>query len=170
MLCPCGSALSFSLCCQPLIDRTEQTKHVEGLSPSTAKTAEQLMRSRFSAYATKNGQYIYDTYAQATKLKQSLNDIQQWANECTWVALEVHQTNTNTVDFSAYYIVDNTMCCLRELSNFVIEKGLWRYVDGHISSHEELTKIKQSDICPCNDYSSAFSAKKGKKYKHCCGR
>jgi SEC-C motif-containing protein len=128
------------------------------------------MRSRFSAYATNNGQYIYNTYANTTRSCQSLNDIQQWANECIWLALEVHESSRDTVVFSAYYIVDNTLCCLTERSNFIIEKGLWRYLDGDISSNKELCQVKRNELCPCNHYPSAFAAKKGKKFKHCCGR
>lgn len=162
MFCPCGSSLTFSHCCQPFI---QQEKNL-----TSPETAEQLMRSRFSAYATKNGQYIYNTYALETRVEQSLNDIQQWANECAWLALEVHSSDTNTVTFSAYYVADNTLYRLTEKSNFIIENGLWHYLDGEISSHEELAKIKQGEICPCNNYAGAFSEKKGKKFKHCCGR
>ena len=134
------------------------------------KTAEQLMRSRFSAYATRDGQYIYDTYAQVSKIKQSLIDIQQWADECIWLALEIHQSSKFTVEFSAYYITDNTLCCIREKSNFIMENDLWRYLDGEISVNEQLTAVKRNALCPCNNYPSAYTEKKGKKFKHCCGR
>lgn len=159
MLCPCGSSLSFNACCQFYIT---QQKH-----PSTP---EQLMRSRFSAYATKNGQYIFDTYAAVPRLKQSVTDIQTWADECIWLALEIHETDNTTVDFSAYYVVDNTLCELREKSNFTLELGQWRYIDGNITVHNEIGTIKRNDLCPCNSYPTAWSAKKGKKFKHCCAK
>lgn len=162
MLCPCGSNTFFTHCCQPFLQREKTSSQPE--------TAEQLMRSRFSAYATKNGQYIYNTYANATRISQSLGDIQQWADECIWLALEIRKSSKAIVEFSAYYIANNTLCCLTEKSTFIIEKGLWRYLDGEISSHTELSQVKLNEICPCNNYSSAFSVKKGKKFKHCCGR
>ena len=161
MLCPCGSTLSFARCCKLFIQPE--------INVSYPETAEQLMRSRFSAYATKNGQYIYDTYAEKPKHSQSLTDIQQWADDCIWLALEVHESNTDVVKFSAYYIVDNSLCCLTERSNFVLERRQWRYLDGEISSHTELGQVKRNAICPCNNYPNAFSTKKGKKFKHCCG-
>ena len=68
MLCPCGSKKKFSLCCLPLI------KHEE-----TASSPEKLMRSRYSAYATKNSKYIYDTYAKSSQSAQSLTEIESWA-------------------------------------------------------------------------------------------
>ena len=126
------------------------------------------MRSRFSAYATKAGQYIFDTYGAQPQLSQSVTEIQAWADECLWLALAVHNTTESTVEFSAYYVVDNTLCELREKSNFTLEQGRWRYIDGDITVHNEITNIKRNEICPCNSYPTAWSAKKGKKFKHCC--
>lgn len=171
MLCPCGSAALFSDCCQPFIQSFNESIKQNLIHPKVSpQTAEQLMRSRFSAYATKNAAYIYTTYADKSKTQQSLSDIEQWANESYWLALEVHESNGDSVKFSAYYLVENTLCCLTEKSKFIIEQGLWRYLDGEINSHEELFQVKRNDICPCNSYPTAFSVKKGKKFKHCCGR
>lgn len=47
--CPCGSRKLFSQCCEPF--------HKGALPP----TAEALMRSRYSAYANKNVDYIVET-------------------------------------------------------------------------------------------------------------
>lgn len=159
MLCPCGSSLPFNACCQLYI--TQQ------VSPSSP---EQLMRSRFSAYATKNGQYIFDTYAASQRLKQSVTEIQTWADECSWLALKIHESDETTVEFSAYYVVDNILCELREKSNFTIEQGQWRYIDGNITVLNEIVTIKRNEVCPCNKYPMAWSAKKGKKFKHCCAK
>ncbi|WP_057831771.1 YchJ family protein [Colwellia sp. TT2012] len=159
MLCPCGSTLLFNACCQLYITQQQQ--------PSTA---EQLMRSRFSAYATKNGQYIFATYSAAQQLKQSVREIQGWADECLWLALKIHASSKNTVEFSAYYVVDNTLWELREKSNFTVEKKQWRYLDGDITEHNQIKKIKRNEICPCNQYATAWSAKKGKKFKQCCAK
>jgi SEC-C motif-containing protein len=161
MLCPCGSAILFTHCCQPYFHKTSPKK-----SP---QTAEQLMRSRFSAYANKNGQYIYDTYAETSRAKQALADIQQWAEDCIWLALEINESNENTVDFSAYYIHNNVLCHLREQSVFVVEHGAFRYLDGDIKVNDELAKVTRNQECPCNKYPTANSLKKKKKYKHCCG-
>ncbi len=159
MRCPCGSSLLFESCCQLFITREK--------APTTA---EQLMRSRFSAYATKNGQYIYDTYGQIQQKEQTLATIQSWANECQWLALKVHKSSQNMVDFSAYYVVDNILCELREKSNFALEQKQWRYLDGEILAHQELATVKRNEICPCNNYPTAWSAKQGKKFKHCCAK
>lgn len=176
MLCPCGSNLSFKACCQPFITK--------GTFQNRVSTPEQLMRSRFSAYAIKDGQYIYDTYGEKQRLNLNVNELQSWADECIWLALIIHNADGNTVEFSAYYVVNNTLCELREISNFVLEpdpireaeqgqkqaQKQWRYIDGKITKNDEIANIKRNEICPCNDFSTAWSTKKGKKFKHCCGK
>lgn len=159
MHCPCGSTLPFSECCQPFITHKQQPSNPE-----------QLMRSRFSAYATKNAQYIYETYGAVSRAKQSIADIQSWADECTWIALTIHQSKEALVEFSAYYLIDNTLFELRESSNFAKEQGDWRYIDGEITVSNEITTVKRNTLCPCNNYPTAWSAKKGKKFKHCCDK
>ena len=180
MQCFCGSKKLFNLCCQPYI-KGEQRPN----------TPEQLMRSRFSAYAVKNGQYIYDTYARETRVTQSLTEIQSWANECVWLALIINESDDETVDFSAYYIANNKLCHLREVSRFVVETGTdidehrkqletptalseesvrWVYLDGDITNHQEITNVKRNDLCPCNKYPTTWVVSKNKKYKQCCGK
>jgi len=181
LTCFCGSKLAFDQCCQPLIFRNVQ-----------AQIPEQLMRSRFSAYAMGNGQYIYDTYAKSSQASQSVRDLNDWSETCKWIALQIHSINNNNlienesaeqfVEFSAFYITDGVLCELRENSRFVLEVPLsestlkngkqdleWRYIDGDILKHNELAKITRKELCPCNNFPTTWVIKKGKKYKQCCG-
>ena len=190
--CFCGSNTNFSSCCQPYIDKK-----------IPIQTAEQLMRSRFSAYAIGNAQYIFDTYAKSSQLAQSVKDIDDWSNSCVWIALKIYPMTTKAdketeqfVEFSAFYIINNTLCELREESRFILEDCIedkkntsiaeenninevpainiplkqWRYIDGDIISNIELASIKRNELCPCNHYPTAWQIKKGKKFKHCCGK
>lgn len=159
MFCPCGSSLVFEQCCQPIINQDK-----------VASTAEQLMRSRFSAYAIGDAQYIFDTYSKTKQAKQTVKEIKAWADECRWVALVIHESLANIVEFSAYYIASDCLFEIRECSNFIKEQEQWRYVDGEITVNEQLSSIQRNEICPCNNYPSAWSAKKQKKYKHCCAK
>lgn len=173
LLCFCGSNANFSSCCQPYINNT-----------IPVQTAEQLMRSRFSAYAIGDAQYIYDTYAKSSRSAQSVKDIDDWSKACVWIALNIYPTDSqgdnktsNIVEFSAFYITNNTLCELREKSRFVIEESThhhplkqWYYLDGDIISHTELANIKRNELCPCNHYLTSWVVKKGKKFKHCCGK
>lgn len=176
--CFCGSSLSFELCCQPFIKQEKQPQ-----------TPEQLMRSRFSAYAHEDHQYVVDTYAQAKRAKLDIQEIKDSSADCHWFALVIHHSDSVTtstaidsnyfVEFSAFYIVNDTLCEMREQSSFLLENNQWRYVDGEIIKHDELTKLSRKQICPCNDYPTAWTVspstkaalnKKAKKYKQCCGK
>lgn len=186
--CFCGSNLNFSSCCLPYINKE--------VSP---ETPEQLMRSRFSAYAFGNAQYIYDTYAKNSQIAQSVEDIDDWSKACAWIALKIHsaaddlhKTTEQFVEFSAFYITEGTLYELREKSRFILAEDVtatmvasteikegsdlnsqlkqWRYIDGDIIAHRDLASIKRNEICPCNDYPTAWQLKKDKKFKHCCGK
>jgi len=156
MLCPCGSKKIFTQCCQPIINGTN------------AKTAEQLMRSRYSAYVTKNASYLYNTYADKSKPAQSIEEISQWAKQCQWIKLTIlnassvfieKQQRLATVEFSALYLQKSKLFCLQELSTFINENDQWRYLDGDIIKHQYLSKIKANELCPCDSQ---------KKFKKCC--
>ena len=154
MRCPCQSNQPFEQCCQPII-----------LGHKKALTAEQLMRSRYSAYAVANGEYILKTYSVESAQQQHLHDIQQWAEQCQWVNLIIHYSDHNTVEFSAFFIEDNQLCILREKSKFIFESvnGIeqWFYHNGEIIENAVLNKVKRNDPCPCQQH---------KKFKQCCGR
>ncbi len=192
--CFCGSNEKFSTCCQVFIShKTDQETKPDTKQQAFPQTPEQLMRSRFSAYVIGNSQYIYDTYAKSSRASQSVKDISDWSKACVWIALQVHSysnkvssNNKNSniirsefseqfVEFSAFYITDNTLCELRENSRFILESEedqylQWRYIDGDIIEHCELAKVKRKELCPCNHYPTAWSMKKGKKFKQCCGK
>jgi len=175
--CYCGSNKNFTDCCQPFINKK-----------ALPQTPEQLMRSRFSAYAIGNAQYIYDTYASSSQLAQSVEDISDWGDSCTWLALQIHSINQGNVaknevceqfvEFSAFYITDNILYELRENSRFILEQDqnnknaekTWCYIDGDIIEHGELSIIKRKDTCPCNNYPTTWVVNKAKKFKQCCGK
>jgi len=168
MQCPCGLDISFKQCCFLII-----TEEVKAVSPV------QLMRSRYSAYATKFADYIYQTYAESSRALQSINDISQWAQETKWLMLTIHSAseytavtnktsdnsankehNLPTVCFSAYYKHQSKYYLMKETSRFIFEKSQWRYLDGEVSSSEELAAPKRNDLCFCQSQ---------KKFKQCCG-
>lgn len=163
MLCPCGIQKSFSNCCENIINGNE-----------TASSPEQLMRSRYSAYATKNSTYVFNTYANKSRIPQSIEDIDSWAQETQWVKLIIHHrssfrqtTNTSenvslpTVEFSAFYVHQHQLFKMRECSNFIYEDNNWRYLNGSVTRNEEVNKPKRNDICFCGS---------AKKFKQCCAK
>src|SRR5262245_26550175 len=78
MPCPCGTELEYDACCGPLI---------AGARP--APTAEALMRSRYTAYARKNAEYIVETHDPENSGDNDLEGTRDWANRTTWLGLEV---------------------------------------------------------------------------------
>ncbi|CAM4397525.1 YchJ family protein [Pseudoalteromonas ostreae] len=149
-LCLCGSEQSYSDCCEKL-----------HLGNRQATSPEQLMRSRFVAYALKNAKYIYQTYAQEKQAENPIKEIADFANSCRFIKLTVfsadQQEHTGCVEFCVSYFYQNLFCQLHEKSSFIKEDGQWRYLDGEIFPIADI-KIKRNDECPCGS---------GKKYKKC---
>ncbi len=164
MQCPCDSKNTFEQCCNLLINQKAQ-----------ANSPEQLMRSRYSAYATNEAEYIYQTYAKSSQTEQSLNDIKEWASQTTWLKLVIHSVsnfssgeqdkksnhiNYPTVCFSAYYQHQGHYFQMKETSRFTVENNQWRYLDGEVSESEELITPKRNEFCFCQSKN---------KFKRCCG-
>lgn len=149
MKCPCGSGQVYRQCCEPL--------H-KGLS--AAVTAEGLMRSRYSAYVLKLGDYLFSTWHASTR-PLSL-DIQ--SDETPWIRLEILATekgnqedSDGVVEFAAHYQGGQ----LHERSLFLKEGGKWFYLDGEILPPVAAARVGRNDPCPCGS---------GKKYKKCCSQ
>jgi len=121
--CYCGSLTAFSECCEPLI---------KGLTK--AKTAEQLMRSRYSAYCTVAVDYLMATTHPSTRKYYSATSIKEWAEHCTWQRLEIHNISPTTITFSAYFLDENRVPNIhREHSTFQLEQETWYFVDGEVA-------------------------------------
>jgi len=162
MRCFCCSSKPFQACCEPFIK-----------GDKTPVTAEQLMRSRFSAYATAQYSYILDTYTKEKQQGLSVDDLAQSAQGAKWFALQVHDAqseesaepntsatlHSDTVEFTAFYFEDKKMYQLHETSNFRVENGAWRYHDGTL--HDDCGKVKYGRNLPCVCGSN-------KKFKQCC--
>ena len=118
--CPCCSELFFADCCEPLL-----------LKKRSAATAEQLMRSRYSAYAVRNIDYLVSTTHSTTRHRFSKKDIEAWAISNKWLKLEIIESLPTKVEFKAHYIhgVD-PVAIHHERSTFVFENDKWFYVDG----------------------------------------
>jgi len=120
--CPCGSGESFTACCGPLHSGT-----------SRAATAEQLMRSRFSAFAVGDAAYLLRSWHSSTR--------PAWLNldaGTRWTRLEILGTagggpfhSEGTVEFRAYHRErGGAEESLHENSTFSRENGAWVYVSA----------------------------------------
>ncbi|NMH58664.1 YchJ family protein [Alteromonas ponticola] len=151
--CYCGSGKDFSRCCQPIL---------QGEQP--ASTAETLMRSRYSAYCTKNYSYILNTYAEAKQAQLTEESLANSAKNTVWLHLDIESGTSpseDLVEFKAWSKERNSIYLLHETSRFIKEKGQWRYLDGELHSDCGKVALGRNDPCLCHS---------GKKFKQCCLR
>ena len=119
--CPCGSSDS-ARCCGRFHD---------GVVP---ETAEQLMRSRYSAYVLGLGDYLAATWHPETR--PSVIDVDGTDAKATkWLGLDVKRHvpdgDRALVEFVARYRVGGASARrLHEVSRFERIDGRWYYIDG----------------------------------------
>ncbi len=127
-LCPCGSGKPFAFCCEPALN---------GRKP--AKTAEALMRSRYTAFALGAIDYLISTTASRMRGPQDAELLSEQTQVTTWVRLEIIDTDkggpedqTGIVEFNATFDSPEGSAILHERSNFERENGRWVYTDGEV--------------------------------------
>lgn len=120
-LCPCGLGEPYDDCCGPLHAGERE-----------AATAEQLMRSRYSAFAVGDADYLLRTWHPTTRPAELDLDPAQ-----RWLRLEIVDRTgggpfdaEGTVDFRAHHRRGGATSVLAEHSRFTREGKTWLYVDG----------------------------------------
>ncbi|MCB1740646.1 MAG: hypothetical protein KDK91_09770 [Gammaproteobacteria bacterium] len=123
--CPCGSGSCFGDCCRPLLDEQR-----------AARTALELMRSRYTAYVLMRRDHLLRTWHPSTRPRL----IQMDAGS-RWLGLRIvacedggENDASGTVQFVARYKVGGRAFRLAERSRFVREAGAWLYLDGRESA------------------------------------
>jgi SEC-C motif-containing protein len=120
-MCPCGTGEPVAACCGRLHS---------GRQP--AATAEQLMRSRFSAFALGEEAYLLSSWHPSTRPKRvQLDPAREWTRlEITGRTGGGPFDTEGTVEFRAHYRHGGPDGVLHENSRFVREDGAWLYVEG----------------------------------------
>ena len=152
--CYCGSSKFFTHCCQPFLNR--QAK------PSSA---EQLMRSRFSAFCRQDFQYLIDTLHRSKHNDNELEQLQQNSHHTHWVKLSIlnvqmgkHNDQKGVVEFNAIFVEGTQFYQLHERSCFIREQQQWYYTEGPSQIKPIQYKIGRNEACWCGS---------GKKFKAC---
>jgi len=159
--CPCGSGAPYDACCGPVI-RGERL----------AETAEQLMRSRYSAYVKREIGWIHDSLHPDQRSDYDERSTREWAERAEWEGLEIHGTSAGgpgdeegTVEFTARFSDKGRPQEHSELATFRRRDGAWYFESGKAPPVRqyvrEAPKVGRNDPCPCGS---------GKKHKKCCGR
>ena len=118
--CYCTSNKLFENCCEPFLNKT--------IFP---QIPEQLMRSRYSAYAIHNADYLIETTHVSERKNYSKAEILHWSKSNTWIKLEILEAHDNIVEFKAFYLDEKLQPKIHhEKSTFKQENGIWFYVDG----------------------------------------
>lgn len=115
--CPCGNDALYQVCCGPLHNGERE-----------AITAEELMRSRYSAYARGLTDYVFRTWHPRTRPSDVMVDA-----DVAWTGLELTSVTAGGLDddrgeveFTASFVGG----AMHERSWFERRAGRWVYVDG----------------------------------------
>ena len=169
MNCPCGSEKTLANCCEPFLS-----------GKSLPRTAEELMRSRYTAYTRGDLVYLKKTSESPSGFDAAA--AKKWANQAEWKTLKILSTEAGAaedskgkVEFIASYVQEGEEIEHHEVSRFRKNRhGEWRFVDGDAHTHKGgeahhhhharpetvAPKVGRNDPCSCGS---------GKKYKKCCG-
>lgn len=157
--CLCGSDILYQQCCEPY--------HANKINDP-----ESLIRSRYSAYASSNIDFIISSTSGASSDYRSFietpiapaNGLKRWAksiksnmiDEYRYVRMEIDSVsysgdNEASVNWRHLAIrkADNVMYPIEELSTIVKAKGVWSYVSGVVSRPStELSQAMMNDWPP----------------------
>lgn len=161
--CPCGSGRDATECCLPVI-RGERA----------AATAEELMRSRYTAFTTGDVDWIMASHHPDTVDEIDRDEVEQWSASSEWLGLKIRDTEAGgpdddegTVTFRARYKVQSQQVDHVEKAHFARDGREWRFhsVVEEDDQPELVPVAPRSDVgrndpCPCGS---------GRKYKKCCG-
>ena len=123
------------------------------------ENAEQLMRSRYSAYVLHDRDYLEQTWHSDHRPQDLVLD-----DGTRWIGLQVidfqQQEDQATVEFEARLLVAGRVDAVHENSHFVKQQGRWLYTSGDLLLPGfQPWSPGRNDACPCAS---------GKKFKRCC--
>ncbi len=158
--CPCGSEKSFEACCEPLLK-----------GERSAQTAEELMRSRYTAYVKSEGDYILETTHPDQREQIDKKSILDWSKNSEWLKLELIDTSQGGaedseghIEFIAHYRKKGVKNEHHEIAQFLKKDDKWYFNDGQAPTPVQVVrtspKVGRNNPCPCGS---------GKKFKKCCG-
>ena len=152
-LCPCSSRKKYQYCCGIYLSGKE-----------LPETAEQLMRSRYTAFCQGDVDYLIATHHPDKQAKDERKQLENSIKKTSWLGLNVidasrvqKHSKVAFVEFMAVFKTDE-IHQLHERSKFIKIDGKWFYTEGEI-----LPDIipKRNENCWCGS---------GKKYKKCHGK
>ncbi len=134
-------------------------------------TPEELMGSRYAAYALGEIDWIVATHLPDKRHEIDQENTERWSKQSEWLGFEVVETegggendSQGIVEFVARYKLKGATFNHRERAEFEKLNGKWYFVDGKEVAGPPVRVEKtpgRNDPCSCGS---------GKKYKKCCGK
>lgn len=123
------------------------------------------MRSRYSAFARRIPQYLFDTLHPSKRAPNELALLENAVRQNNWLGLQIVSTQQGQPDDNEGFVAFRATCeesgqpaVLEENSAFIKESGQWYYLQGQFAP----TKLPgRNDPCWCDS---------GKKFKKCHGQ
>jgi SEC-C motif-containing protein len=148
MNCPCDSGHQFDQCCGQFISHRKLPEN-----------AQQLMRSRYSAYVLLLKDYLVESWHPHHRPQELVLH-----KDIKWLGLALIDfqsgERTATVEFEARLLQAGKVDALHEISRFVLERDHWLYTSGdHLAPSFHPWKPGRNQTCPCGS---------GYRFKRCC--
>lgn len=158
--CPCCSGKEYAACCEPML-----------LGAKLAESAEELLRSRYTAHVKRQIDYILQTVLPEQAHRHDRKAIEEWARSTEWTGLEVLEVKDGKpedaggiIEFNARFRIEGKEKKHHEIALFRKVDGKWYFDDGETKLKpiiNETAACKPNDPCSCGS---------GRKFKKCCGR
>ncbi|MAR92418.1 MAG: zinc chelation protein SecC [Pseudomonadales bacterium] len=152
-LCPCGSGQPYGSCCEPF--------HRGHALP---ETAQQLMRSRYSAFALKQSRYLLANLHPSRRRDDDQTELQNTLTRTEWTGLSIVSERLGGpgdtegwVAFRAGFRQGGGQGAVDENSYFVRQQGRWWYLEGE---SPPASSPGRNEPCWCGS---------GRKFKKCHG-
>ena len=148
--CPCQSGLEYADCCERFISHQ-----------AVAENAEQLMRSRYTAFVLDDTDYLLASWHPDYR-PPTLT----FEGSVRWLGLTILDAppargDQAEVEFEALFLHSGQVDAIHERSSFVRESGQWFYTRGtQLTPITSKWKPGRNESCPCGS---------GRKFKRCCG-
>jgi SEC-C motif-containing protein len=128
MLCPCGSSKELKQCCELIIE-----------GKKAASSPEELMRSRYTAFATHKFEYLVQTTDPQTRMQMDMKANEEWARSSKFSKLEILNSsedgNKGLVEFKATYQTgEEPQQVHHEFSKFRKQAGVWYFREGRVKA------------------------------------
>jgi SEC-C motif domain protein len=122
-ICACGSGRTYEKCCEII----HQNIH-------KANTAEELMRSRYTAFSKANVEYLKLSHYSKTSDYHDKKELTEWCKSVKWLNLEIISKTlgskndfTGKIHFKAFFLENGLKKCIEEHSTFLKENNHWVY-------------------------------------------